>query len=335
MIYNIKLQDLVQKNKKYTLYYLKKNLINIKTNEQWTKMINENKNNYISQKIINNKLIEFENNKLNHIFRNNEPNIIIICSGQSNSGGWGSTYNPKLDIDQPNENILSYNIDEKKWVLADLTNNSLGSINQNRLNNQNSIAFQYAKHLVQNNPLIKVGLICLSYANRPIGNWITYNKEDIYYKENQRLINSIPKKENEGIYFEKIKELYEESISKLRNNKNLLHIVIWHQGETDMIFKSNLEYYEASLIKLINQFKELTNNCLLGFIGGTILNNKNNKFCSDEINSIIRKEVDKLYNYAELSNLTKADELHFTSEATRIAGKLYYEAYENLVNKFK
>ena len=41
------------------------------------------------------------------------------------------------------------------------------------------------------------------------------------------------------------------------------------------------------------------------------------------------------YNYAELSNLTKADELHFTSEATRIAGKLYYEAYENLVNKFK
>jgi len=91
----------------------------------------------------------------------------------------------------------------------------------------------------------------------------------------------------------------------------------------------------ARLMKVGNEWNWTIYNCLLGFIGGTILNNKNNKFCSDEINSIIRKEVDKLYNYAELSNLTKADELHFTSEATRIAGKLYYEAYENLVNKFK
>ena len=334
MIYNIKLEELIQKNKKYILSFLKKNLINIKLNEQWMKIINENRNNYIFQKIIFNKLIEFDTNR-NRLFLNNEePDIIIICSGQSNSGSWGTTYNPKLEIDQPNNNILTYNIDEKKWVLADLRNESLGSLKQNRFKNQNSLCFQFAQNLVKNNPNIKVGLICITHANRSISHWVKYEKESIYYTENQRLINSNPKREYEGIYFEQIKKVYEEAIGKLRN-KNILNMVIWHQGESDMIFKSNLDYYEESLKNLIIQFNELTENKLIGFISGTILNNNNQKFNSNGINSIIRKDLDKLYNYAELSDLARSDELHFSSESIRTAGKLYYKAYENLVNKLK
>jgi hypothetical protein len=334
MIYNIKLEDLIQKNKKYVLNYLKKNLINIKTNEQWMKMINENKNNYIVQKIINNKLIEFENNKLNQIFTNNEPNIIIICSGQSNSGGFGTTSNQKIELDQPNENILSYHIDEKKWVLADLSNDSLGSINQNRFKNQNSIGFQFAKNLVNNNPLIKVGLICINYNNQAICNWVEFNKDEKYYNEYEKLIY-MSNRQNKMNNFKIIQNIYEEAISKLRNNNNLLNIVIWHQGETDNISKSNPEYYEEALIKLINLSKELTNNKLLGFIGGTILNNKNNNMNSDIINNIIRKKLDNIYNYAELSELSRSDNLHFSNESIRTAGKLYYEAYESIINKLK
>lgn len=331
-MYNINLEELIQKNKKYILSFLKKNLINIKLNEQWIKIINENKNNYIFQKIIFNRLYNFDNNR-NRLFLNNEePDIIIIGSGQSNSGSWGTTYNPKLEIDQPNENILSYHIDKKKWVLADLRNESLGSLKQNRFKNQNSLCFQFAKNLVKNNPNIKVGLICIAHANRSISHWVKYQENSIYYTENQRLINSNPKKEIEGIYFEEIKKVYEEAIVKLRN-KNILNMVIWHQGETDMIFKSDLDYYEESLKNLIIQFNELTENKLIGFIGGTILNNQ--KFNSNGINSIIRKDLDKLYNYAELSNLARSDELHFSTEAIRTAGELYYKAYENLVNKLK
>jgi hypothetical protein len=133
-MYNINLEKLIQKNKKYILSFLKKNLINIKLNVQWIKIINENKNNYIFQKIIFNRLYNFDNR--NRLFLNNEePDIIIIGSSQSNSGSWGTTYNPKLEIDQPNENILSYHIDKKKWVLADLKNELLGSLKQNRFKN--------------------------------------------------------------------------------------------------------------------------------------------------------------------------------------------------------
>jgi hypothetical protein len=332
MIYNIKLEELIQKNKKYILSFLKKNSINIKLNEQWIKIINENKNNYIFQKIIFNKLFEFDTNR-NRLFLNNEePDIIIIGSGQSNSGSWGTTYNPKLEIDQPNENILSYHIDKKKWVLADLSNESLGSLKQNRFKNQNSLCFQFAQNLVKNNPNIKVGLICIAHSNRSISHWVKYQENSIYYTENQRLINANPKKETEGIYFEEIKKVYEEAVGKLRN-KNILNMVIWHQGESDMIFKSNLDYYEESLKNLIIKFNELTENKLIGFIGGTILNNQ--KFDSNGINSIIRKDLNKLYNYAELSNLARSDELHFNTEAIRTAGELYYKEYENLVNKLK
>ena len=332
MIYNISLEDLIQKNKKYLLSFLKKNLINIKMNEQWVDLINKNKNNYIYQKIIFNKLYDFDNNESRIYLNNDEPDIIIITSGQSNSAGWGTTYNPKLEIDQVDKNIFCYNIDNKIWCLANLSNDSLGSLNQNRFKNQNSLAFQFAKNLIKNNPMIKVGLICISYSNRPICNWVKYNEGEIYYNEHQRLINSNPTKKDEGIYFDEIEKIYEEAMGKLRN-KSKLNLIIWHQGETDMIFKSNLDYYEDALKKLIENFDNLTNNKLIGFIGGTILNN--NKLYSNGINSIIRKNLNDLYNYAELSNLGRSDELHFTTESIRESGKLYYNSYELLVNKLK
>ena len=52
------------------------------------------------------------------------------------------------------------------------------------------------------------------------------------------------------------------------------------------------------------------------------------------INDIIRNTNRKrLYNYAELSELPRNDNFHFNTEATRIAGVLYYEAYKKLVDK--
>ena len=113
-----------------------------------------------------------------------------------------------------------------------------------------------------------------------------------------------------------------------------IDVIIWHQGETDVYHNSTKEYYNHSINKLIDQFTEFSDNKVVPFIGGTILSNDLPDYNTDTINSIIRnKNRNHLYNYAELSNLEKEDYLHFTSEATRIGGKLYYYAYINLMNK--
>ena len=339
-MFQYKLNNVIQKNLKYCLNFKKQNFIDEKVHDEWVKIINTYKMDYVNQLIIYNKFIkisEKRNLKIENICTENiyikNINIIIITTGQSNAGGWGTTYNPKIDIDQPNENIFAYNIDEKKWVIADLSNGSLGGNKQNRLINQNLLGFQFAQHLVKNNPFMKIGIITYVINNKPISNWVHYDTDNKYYEENNRLVNCVPKKVEQGYYYKLIEEIYEEAINELKNKDNLMNIVVWHQGETDMINNSKLEYYEDALKKLVSQFKDLTNNRLLGFIGGTILNNKNNKYNSDGINSIIRKDIDNLYSYAELSNLERGDELHFTSESTRIGGKLYYEAYNNLMNK--
>ena len=341
-MFQYKLNNVIQKNLKFCLNFTKQNIIDENVYNEWVKIINTYKMDYVNQLIIYNKFIKLSqkrNLKTKNIYANNiyikNINVIIIVSGQSNAGGWGTIYNPKIDIDQPNENIFAYNIDEKKWVKADLSNGSLGCNNQNRLINQNLMGFQFAQHLVRNNPFMKIGIITLAFNNKPIGNWVFYDKENKYYEENNRLVNCVPNKEEQGYYYKLIREIYEEATSDLKNKDNLMNVVIWHQGETDMINNSKLDYYEDALKKLINQFKDLTNNRLLGIIGGTILNNRNNKYNSDGINSIIRKDIDNLYNYAELSNLERGDDLHFSTEATRIGGKLYYEEYKNLINKFK
>ena len=364
-MFQYKLNNVIEKNIKFCLNFKKQYIIDNNVYNKWVKIINIYKTNYVNQLIIYNKFIKISQKKnlnIENIYANNvntnnintnnintnnintnniytkNINIIIITTGQSNAGGWGTTYNPKIDIDQPNENIFAYNIDEKKWVQADLGNGSLGGNKQHRLINQNLIGFQFAQHFVKNNPFVKIGIITYAINNRPIGNWVNYDKDNKYYEENNRLINCIPKKEEQAHYYKLIEEIYEEATNQLKNKENLMNIVVWHQGETDMINHSNLDYYEDALKKLVYQFKDLTNNRLLGFIGGTILNNRNNKYNSDGINSIIRKNIDNLYNlynYAELSNLERGDELHFTTESTRIGGKLYYEAFNNLINKFK
>ena len=46
--------------------------------------------------------------------------------------------------------------------------------------------------------------------------------------------------------------------------------------------------------------------------------------------------ISEPYNYAELSHLdSDKDGFHFVTESCRKAGKLYFEAYEELINKIR
>ena len=114
------------------------------------------------------------------------------------------------------------------------------------------------------------------------------------------------------------------------NEGSRLVAILWHQGESDILYNSNPIYYQIAFNKLIDQFSELSSNKLPAFIAGTILKNKN----SDNINNIIRNTNNKrFYNFVELSNLGRNDSVHFTTRSTRTGGKYYFDSYQKLIQE--
>lgn len=326
-------EKLLFMNKHFCHISLSNGYISLDTYKQWIKII-DFYTSYKYQNIVFNNFIKIKNIKNipnYHIYDINEPNFIIISSGQSNSGGWSTIYDPYIQLDEPNNRIQSYNINSKKWVIANLSNGSIGGVDQCRLPNQNLLAFQYAKHLIKNIPGIRPGIISYACGNKPIGNWVKFEIDEPYYDENIRTCNATAVKQSPGFIFEKIKELFNDAILQLSYPYcKKIDAIIWHQGESDNIYNSNVEYYQIALNKLIDQFSKLSCNKIPAFIGGTILKNKG----SENINNVIRNtNNNRFYDFAELSNLNRNDDLHFTTEATRIGGKLYFDSYQKIMTK--
>ena len=329
-------------------YFLNINIIN---KELYITLLNTiTKYNKLQKNILNN-LIKFENKNILKIynFNNNiikEPNFIILSSGQSNMGGYSSYYEKNNFFDQCDENIYSFNIDNNKWEIADLNNYSLGDKKYCKMIGNNSIPFQFAKNLRLKYPYIIPGIINICDGAETIALWAYLNENDQYYNEYKRTLhyrNGIKKNKGYGgIIFDRIKKIYNNSILRLNNKfSKKIDVVLWHQGESDYIEKSNMEYFNYAYLKVIDQFNELNKYNLTPFIAGTLLNNKKiskiNRPYNQIFNKIIRNKNNKyLYNYAELSDLeSDKDNFHFITKSTRKAGKLYFEAYEELINKIR
>lgn len=312
---------------------LKLNLITFKTYSNWIKLpyFFPEQNRELFKKINKFYLL---NTPIYRIFNKNEPNFIILSSGQSNAGGWGSYYDSNNIEDRPNENILSYNVNKHKWVTANLEDDSLGNTNTCRTKGSNLFVFHFAKQLLKHYPGIRPGIINICDGGEPICVWTKFDKNEKYYNEYQRTLKST---NYEGYdLFNTVKKNYKNAMLQLSNyNTNKIDVVIWHQGETDYFTKSEPSYYKKALEKVIEQFNELNNDDLVPFISGTILDYYESGYNSDSINNIIRNMNDKLYNFAELSKLESTqDKIHFVSSSTRTGGRLYFEAYQKLMKKY-
>jgi len=307
------------------------NNITLNKYKEWLEIIKKYPNFYLT--ILNN-LNNFKKNINIVISYNNEPNFIILVSGQSNAGGWGSLYDKNNIYDQPNDNIFGFDITNSIWKKASLTDTSLGPENE-RVPGKNLFAFHFAKHLIEKFPGIKPGIINVCSGGKSITNWALFDKNEVYYKYNLEkisLYNLV-----QGHYFNIHKVSYHKAISLLSNNNIKINVILWHQGESDNILNSNLDYYNIALNKVINQYTTLNNNKITPFIAGTILDYYKSNTNSDNINNIIRniKIKNESYNYAELSKLKcNEDKLHFTTESHHIAGKLYFDAYIKVLEKY-
>lgn len=330
---NISKEELKQINIKNIMRCLKYKEINFNTYQLWLKNL-ENYPDY--DKIVYKNLINLMYIKNIPIYRkltNYEPNFIILSSGQSNAGGWDSQYNLNNIDDQVNSSIYSYNVNTNQWVIANLQDNSLGDQWRCRAPGTNLFVFQFAKYLVKNYPGIRPGIINECEGGRPISMWAKFDKNEKYYDEYIRTIEFTNRKGGE--IFDRIEKSVKNAFDQLLNYNSIkFDVILWHQGESDYFTNSNPDYYRIALKKVIKQFKIVNNNVLTPFIAGTILNYYQDNFNSDPINHVIRTIKDEYYNYAELSNLKSTeDNIHFTSEATRIGGGLYFEAYEKIKSK--
>jgi hypothetical protein len=274
--------------------------------------------------------------KVNYLLiNNNQPNFIIIVSGQSNASGFGSYYEKYHLEDQIDKNIFSYNRFNGIWEIADLQNQSL-----KKIKGSNFFGFHFAKELVKKYPGIKPGIINLSYASSVIGCWIKYSTNHKYYQLNQTFTSLSNKKQ--GIFFDEHQNIIKKAFKQLEFSiQRKIDVVLWHQGESDNIFHNNSTFFRDSLYQVVNQYKSIEKSIHSYFIAGTVLPYTLKGTYKNFVNPILM-DLNQYSNcgcvdFSKLSSLhdiyQNNDYIHFSTQSQRTMGKLYFEKYIELIEK--
>lgn len=239
---------------------------------------------------------------------NGEPNFIIALTGQSNSQGYGGVYEEDEAADQPHERIRGWNQVTKLWEQADLRNESIGAYSHKPKNHQ-SLAFHFAKRLVNKYPDIVVGIINYGVGGRPIAEW-DENESGMIYAKHVGIIN--------------------EALGKLSTKKNV-DVICWHQGESD--WDKPLTYYETALNNVISQYRRQSfcHRETPFIVGQTTQTGVWQKQNISLLN--LNVDDDKYTECVDTGDLKHAeyngqqDPIHFSAESHRILGLRYYKAF--------
>jgi hypothetical protein len=234
------------------------------------------------------------------------PDIVFLVTGQSNSQGTGGYYDPHDEDDHMDENILSWNIHDKSWDVASLER----YMGTKPLNSQ-CFAFHFAKKYIKRFPHKKIGLVVCGAPGQSICRWS--------HIEYPRSTNS---KKDIGDIFDKSVLYMKEALKKSKANR--LEGVLWHQGESD--YNESHEYYRNRLKHVVTEYRRMFNKEIV-FIVGEVLK------CNDTYkqNTVLRElnhNNDMLTRCAFSKNLEHCgDELHFSTQAHRDLGDMYFEQY--------
>ena len=234
------------------------------------------------------------------------PDVVFLVTGQSNSQGTGGYYDPNNEDDQMDENILSWNIHDKSWDIA-----SLERYMGTKPLNAQCFAFHFAKKYIKRFPQRKVGLVVCGAPGQSICRWS--------HTEYPRSTNG---KKDIGDIFDKSVLYMKEALKKSKANR--VEGVLWHQSESD--FNETHEYYRHRLKHVITEYRRMFNKDL-AFIAGEVLR------CNDtDKQNVVLRELnhnnDMLTRCAFSKNLPHCgDELHFSTQAHRDLGDMYFEQY--------
>jgi hypothetical protein len=282
----------------------------------------------------------------------NLPNFIIALSGQSNSQGYETLYDPNNPNDQPNSRIFGWNPNLQEWQIADLRTESLGwsYITFKQLGTQCS-AFHLAKRLIEAYPNIRPGIINVGVSGASIAFWTNWQSTDIEYDLTMKKIKWYQGKDTfpfinvppQGYIFNVHIEQINSALKKIPPICQNINILLWDQGESD----SELDYLKSSLYHVINRYiSTLTNlgyynNKLFGFISvsTTGLLYLNNNIKVNDVLQILNEDSNPYTKFISATDLPVAilagttntiDPYHFNSEAQRIIGTRAFHAYRSM-----
>jgi len=234
------------------------------------------------------------------------PDIVFLVSGQSNSVGTGGYYEPLNADDQMHENILSWNMNDKSWDIANLERH----MGTKPLLNQ-CFAFHFAKKFIARFPNKKIGIVICGAPGQSISRW-----------SKTQLPKSTNEKKDSGDIFDKTIVSIKEALAK--SNTTKVEGILWHQGESD--YDETHEYYRRRLINIISEYRRQLNSDTV-FIAGELLR-LNSTWKQNVVLRELNHNKDRLARCAFSKNLTHCgDELHFSTQSHRDLGDMYFEQY--------
>lgn len=243
--------------------------------------------------------------------------VLFFITGQSNTQGTNSCVNLHDQRDHVDSRILSWNIYEHKWEIA-----NLASVIGTKPANNQCFAFHFAKEYLKQYPYMKVGLIVYGSPNTSINHWVPPN---VHLPPS----NDIFKKDIGNVFVDTV-NVISEAIKAA--GRNYLDGVLWHQGEAD--FMETYEYYYYRIKHVIFMYRHYFSHPTKGlpFIVGELLSYT----YFGKQNVILRalQNEDQLTRCASLFGLEHApgDPLHLSTEGNRLMGQRYFNEYKMLFN---
>lgn len=254
--------------------------------------------------------------------RASEITDLVLVTGQSNVTGANTEFNPSLD--GINISVFAFNSDGQ-WRIADLHQAwdqdwfpGNDSLHDNTRQPFNNFALHFGKSVVQADNTRVVGVVVISSPGSGIAHW---DRESLFYSQ---IADTATKALNaQGV-------------------KAQFDAVLWHQGETDWVAhgtsdtaaadidKTNPNYYSDKLNALITNLRsENWMSDRAPFIcGETLLSPVNSQLIA------LNTDDDPLTSCVEATDLTARPDdesaVHFSSEALRVIGSRYAEAYLQL-----
>lgn len=285
---------------------------------------------------------------IDHPYKN-LPNFIIALTGQSNSQGYNTSYDPNNPKDQPNERIFGWNPNVEKWQIADLNTESLGwNYPTFKALGQQCSAFHFAKKLIEIYPNIRPGIINVGVSGVSIAFWTNWQPNDKYYTLTQNKLNffngrnTFPdnKSRPQGYIFDLHITEITLALNYLPSTNKIVNVICWDQGETD----SELDYYSVSLPQVINRYKDTLkslgfyNPSMFGFIAistdGLLYTYVINRV--NDILKTLNTDSDPHTRYVDATDLqvsilpgttSSPDIYHYNSESQRIIGERCFYQY--------
>jgi hypothetical protein len=172
-------------------------------------------------------------------------------------------------------------------------------------------AITFAKEMLHNNTVTKIGLIPCAVGGSPISAW------------------------EPGVVYSQVFHPYDDALIrvKLAMQQGIIKGVLWHQGESDND-SVHSSIYLQKLVMLINRLRSELHQPNLPFVAGEI----GHFLKQDFINPVLNKLPEQAPNTKVVSakGLTdKGDQLHFNTGSARELGKRYAWAMKELQSKIR